>query len=69
MMIPHHQGAIEMAEAELRYGDQQQEIAAMRLALGRLLPSSAAARTHSLAVPQESLRSGPDPSSTREISK
>jgi hypothetical protein len=48
MMIPHHQGAIEMAEAELRHGhneqlrriaqeiivDQQQEIAAMRLALG-----------------------------------
>jgi uncharacterized protein (DUF305 family) len=48
MMIPHHQGAIDMAEAELRHGhneqlrriaqeiivDQQQEIAAMRLALG-----------------------------------
>ena len=46
MMIPHHQGAIDMAIAELRYGkneqlrrisqeiivDQQQEIAAMRLA-------------------------------------
>jgi YVTN family beta-propeller protein len=49
MMIPHHQGAIDMAEAELRHGrnellrriaqeiivDQQQEIAAMRLALGK----------------------------------
>lgn len=48
MMIPHHQGAIDMAIAELRYGtnpqlrriaqeiviDQQQEIAAMRLAIG-----------------------------------
>jgi uncharacterized protein (DUF305 family) len=48
MMIPHHQGAIEMAVLELRYGrneklhriaqeiivEQQQEIVAMRLALG-----------------------------------
>ena len=47
MMIPHHQSAIDMAQAELRYGKneqlrrmaqeivvtQQQEIAAMRLAL------------------------------------
>jgi uncharacterized protein (DUF305 family) len=47
-MVPHHQGAIEMAEAELLYGksvrlrriaqeiivDQQQEIAAMHYALG-----------------------------------
>jgi hypothetical protein len=47
MMIPHHQGAIEMAEAELRHGrnellrriaqeivvEQQQEIVAMRLAV------------------------------------
>jgi hypothetical protein len=57
MMIPHHQGAIEMAEAELRHGhneqlrriaqeiivDQQQEIVAMRLALGEALPASIAA--------------------------
>ena len=56
MMVPHHQGAIEMAQAELRYGKneqlkrlaqeiivtQQQEIAAMRLALGQPLPPSAA---------------------------
>jgi hypothetical protein len=55
MMVPHHQGAIDMAEAELRYGHnetlrrlaqeiivtQQQEIAAMRLALGESLPPSA----------------------------
>lgn len=47
MMVPHHQGAIDMAEAELRYGHnaqlhrlaqeiivtQRDEIAAMRLAL------------------------------------
>jgi uncharacterized protein (DUF305 family) len=55
-MIPHHQGAIEMAQAELRHGrneqlrrlaqeiiiDQTQEIAAMRLALGQPAPASAA---------------------------
>jgi uncharacterized protein (DUF305 family) len=54
VMIPHHQGAIDMAVAELRYGmnprlkriaqeiivDQQQEIAAMRLAVGDPLPAS-----------------------------
>jgi hypothetical protein len=54
MMVPHHQGAIEMAQAELRYGrneplrrmaqeiivTQLQEITAMRLSLGQPLPSS-----------------------------
>jgi Domain of unknown function (DUF305) len=59
MMIPHHQGAIDMAVAELRYGsneqlrriaqeiivDQQQEIAAMHLALDQPLPPSAPAPT------------------------
>ena len=53
-MVPHHQGAIDMAVAVLRYGrnaqirrlaqeiivTQQQEIAAMRLALGQTLPPS-----------------------------
>jgi hypothetical protein len=54
MMVPHHRGAIEMAQAELRYGrneplrrmaqeiivTQLQEITAMRLALGQALPPS-----------------------------
>jgi uncharacterized protein (DUF305 family) len=53
-MVPHHQGAIEMAQAELRYGrneplrrmaqeiivTQLQEITAMRLSLGQALPPS-----------------------------
>ena len=52
MMIPHHQGAIDLAEAELRYGHnlallglaqdiiatQEQQIAVMRRALGEPLP-------------------------------
>lgn len=56
-MVPHHQAAIDMALAELRYGrneqlrriaqeivvDQQQEIAVMRLALSQPLSSSASA--------------------------
>ena len=51
MMVPHHQGAIDMAQAELRYGrneqlrrlaqeiivTQQEEIAAMRVAIGQHL--------------------------------
>ena len=54
MMVPHHQGAIDMALAVLRYGrnpqirrlaqeiimTQQQEIAVMRLAVSRPLPPS-----------------------------
>ena len=56
MMVPHHQGAIEMAQAELRYGrneplrrmaqeiivTQLQEIAAMRLSLVQPLPPAIA---------------------------
>ncbi len=70
MMIPHHQGAIDMAQAYLRYGsneqlkriaqeiivDQQQEIAAMRLALGDPLPPSEPAPTQ--VSPQSSVSSG-----------
>lgn len=65
MMIPHHQGGIDMAIAELRYGkneqlrrvaqeiivEQQQEIAAMRLALGDPLPPAYAAPTAPAAPP------------------
>ncbi len=54
MMIPHHQGAVEMAEAELRFGhdpvlrrlaqgiivEQRQEIAVMRQALAALPPAT-----------------------------
>jgi uncharacterized protein (DUF305 family) len=57
-MIPHHQGAIDMAQAELRYGhnerlrriaqeiviEQQQEIVAMRQAFGQPNPVSTLAR-------------------------
>ena len=53
-MIPHHQGAIEMAEAQLRFGrderlrrlaqgiivEQTQEIAVMRQVLGTLPPAA-----------------------------
>jgi uncharacterized protein (DUF305 family) len=66
MMIPHHQGAIDMALAELRYGkneqvrriapeiivEQQQEIAAMHLALGQKLPPSTAAPTQAAVPPR-----------------
>jgi len=59
MMVPHHQGAIDMAMAVLRYGHneqirrlaqeiivtQQQEIAAMQLAVGNPLPPSVPAPT------------------------
>lgn len=59
MMVPHHQGAIDMAVALLRHGKneqlkrlaqeiiitQQQEIAAMRLAIGDPLPPSQHAPT------------------------
>ncbi len=73
MMIPHHQGAIDMALAELRYGkneqlrriaqgiivEQQQEIAAMRMALGQPLPPSMPVPTQ---IPPQSPASQPPPS-------
>jgi hypothetical protein len=59
MMAPHHQGAIDMAVIELRYGkneqlrriaqeiivDQMQEIDAMKLAIGEQVTASAPAPT------------------------
>ena len=59
MMSPHHQGAIDMAISELRYGkneqlrriaqeiivDQMQEIGAMKLAIGEPVTESAPAPT------------------------
>jgi uncharacterized protein (DUF305 family) len=66
MMVPHHQGAIDMAVALLRHGHneqlrrlaqeiivtQQQEIAAMRMAVGEPLPPSAPAPTQATRVPR-----------------
>jgi uncharacterized protein (DUF305 family) len=71
MMVPHHQGAIDMAQAELRYGrneqlrrmaqeiivTQQQEIAAMRLAVGEPLPPPAAAPDQFPAAQTSDLKS------------
>ena len=64
MMVPHHQGAIEMALAVLRHGrnpqirrlaqeiivTQQEEIAVMRLAVGQPLPPSGPLPTEVPAV-------------------
>lgn len=65
MMVVHHQGAIDMAVAILRHGHneklrrlaqeivvtQQQEIAAMRLAVGEPLPPSAPSPTQEAHIP------------------
>ena len=65
MMSPHHQGAIDMAISELRYGkneqlrriaqeiivDQLQEIAAMKLAIGEPATDTTAAPTQSQPAP------------------
>jgi uncharacterized protein (DUF305 family) len=67
MMVPHHQGAIDMAQAVLRYGHneqlkrlaqeivvtQQQEIAAMRLAVGEPLPPSVPSPTQTGVSPAQ----------------
>ena len=65
MMTPHHQGAIDMAVLELRYGkneqlrriaqeiivSQMQEIAAMKLAIGEPAPASLPAPTQTGEAP------------------
>src|SRR5215471_17472758 len=67
MMVPHHQGAIDMAMAVLRHGHnerlkrlaqeiivtQQEEIAAMRLAVDEPLPSSIPSPTQISPEPPE----------------
>jgi len=72
MMVPHHQGAIDMALAVLRHGrnpqirrlaqeiivTQQQEIAVMRLAVGQPLPSSTTSRLEGPSVPRIESKSG-----------
>ncbi|HVJ52813.1 MAG TPA: DUF305 domain-containing protein [Aliidongia sp.] len=65
MMVPHHQGAVDMAKAELRYGhneqlrriaqeivvEQLQEVTAMRLALDQPLPPSQASPDQANSLP------------------
>jgi Domain of unknown function (DUF305) len=67
MMVPHHQGAIDMAVIELRYGkseqlrriaqeiivDQMQEIAAMKLAIGEQVSTTAPAPTQAMPSPAD----------------
>ena len=71
MMVPHHQGAIDMALAVLRHGrnpqirrlaqeiivTQQQEIAVMRLAVSRPLPPSRPSPLEEPSVRQIELKS------------
>jgi len=65
MMVPHHQAAVDMAKAELKYGHneqlrrlaqeivvtQQQEITVMRRAVGDELPRAAASPMQPGAMP------------------
>ena len=70
MMIPHHQGAVEMAEAELRFGkderlrrlaqgiivEQRQEIAVMRQVLDTLPPAAPPSTASPGAAPKPPAR-------------
>ena len=72
MMVPHHQGAIDMAQAELRYGhdarlkriaqeivvDQIEQISLMRLAVGEPLPPSVSSPTNPTVPPQTGGQAG-----------
>lgn len=65
MMVPHHQGGIDMAVLELRYGkneqlrrlaqeiivSQTQEIAAMKRAIGEQVPASVPTPTQTTRAP------------------
>jgi len=67
MMIPHHQGAVDVAAAELHYGHnpklrriarkiiagQTQQIGAMKAALGKSLSQAGSSATQSGHAPQE----------------
>src|SRR5262245_1485482 len=72
MMAPHHQGAIDMAVIELRYGknerlrriaqeiivEQRQEIDAMKVALGEQVTDKTAAPTQPGANSRQATRNG-----------
>ena len=72
MMVPHHRGAIDMAQAELRYGHneqlrrmaqeiivtQQSEIAAMRLAIGQPLPAQTPWPDQQVSTTSDNSKSG-----------
>jgi hypothetical protein len=75
MMVPHHQGAVDMAKAELRYGhneqlrhlaqeivaNQQQEITVMRHAVGESSPPSVAPPDQSSSSSSSSPEISPHP--------
>jgi uncharacterized protein (DUF305 family) len=83
MMVPHHQGAIDMAQAELRYGrnaqlrriaqeiivEEIQEITLMRLAVGETLPPSIASPTDpsQVQVPKAQTAIGPAPEMSMQM--
>src|SRR5664279_6167609 len=74
MMVPHHQGAIDMAVIELRHGkneqlrriaqeiivEQMQEIAAMKLAIGEQVTASLPAPTQPAAGHGRTMNMSPD---------